>query len=72
MLITLLAILTGLLLVQLLPSRIKDNVDHAGHSQQPVLSKLLTRLRQINSSLSPNNNLLIVQVPMETRLVMEV
>jgi hypothetical protein len=40
--------------------KIKDNVDHAGHSQLLVLLKVLGPLRPVNYYHSLNLNLLIV------------
>ena len=50
--------------------KIKDNVDHVGHSLPPVVYKLCQKYHMETFNLSQNNNLLTAQVHTETKAVM--
>jgi hypothetical protein len=62
----------GLPKVPSLQLRTKDNVDHAGPSQQPVHWNLLISSKKELLEISLNNSWLIAQPVMETMDVMEV
>jgi hypothetical protein len=64
--------LTGDLREQSLQLKTKDNVDHAGHSPPLELLKELNSLKLEDSLPSLNNNSLIAQQNLETRVAMEV
>lgn len=64
--------LIGFLQVPSPQSKIKDNVDHVGLSHPPVLWKDSAKSDSDHFKTSHNNNSLIVQAHMETKVATEV